>query len=498
MRRSKQMTALAVALCLSVPVQAAENSFPDVPADSWYAGAVGYCLDQGLMAGGDGLFRPEDTMTRAMAAQVLYNAAGAPAPEGAGGFPDVSGDSWYADAAQWALETGVIQGNEHGHFLGEDPVTREQFAAILWRQAGRAPASKTGDFTDREQISPFAREAVDWAADRAVVTGLPDGRFAPGEKVTRAQAAMMLMNTQEGPGTSSDVSLLALGEGTVGPSGMALGEDGLVLTDLYNRKVWKLRDGKREPLAGGDTAQDVNGQPVGGYHDGPADWCSFKTPWAVAPFLDGWAVSDPENNAIRLISGGNVRTLNCSTKEAGLPTSGGRVTFAYPTGLAADGDGNLYVSDTHRGAIRKITPDGGITTFADGLSDPMGLCWSGDTLYVAETGANRIVKIEKGRLSTVAGSGEEGSGDGGASQASFAFPQGVAADRDGTVYVADTGNGAVRRVREGEVTTLLSREEHWEQEEDMLPPASPTGLLLVGETLYVCDSFNWAVYGIGL
>ena len=281
-----------------------------------------------------------------------------------------------------------------------------------------------------------------WAASSGIVSGFPDGRFAPRENVTRAQAAVML---QRGWSRSAveGISLLALGEDPHAPCGIAQAEDGLILTDLYNRKVWTLQNGKLALLAGGDTAPDVNGQPVGGYHDGPADQSSFRTPWAAAPFLNGWAVSDAENNVIRYIASGRVQTLNCSTKEPDLPISGGRVVFTYPTGLAADGDGALYVSDTHQGAIRKITPDGNVTTFASGLSDPMGLCWSGGVLYVAETGANRIVKIENGKISLVAGSGQEGLADGPASQAAFAFPQGVAVSQDGTVYVADTDRKSV-------------------------------------------------------
>ena len=496
MNMKKQAAALALTLSLSTPAYAAGGSFPDVPPDIWYTEAVDYCLEHGLMRGADGLFRPEDTMTRAMLAQVLYSASGSPAPKGAGAFSDVPEGAWYASAAQWAFEAGVIAGGEDGCFRGDDPVTREQFAAILWRYAGAEAASGGAGFPDGDTGAAYAREAVAWAASSGIVSGFPDGRFAPRENVTRAQAAVML---QRGWSRSAveGISLLALGEDPHAPCGIAQAEDGLILTDLYNRKVWTLQNGKLALLAGGDTAPDVNGQPVGGYHDGPADQSSFRTPWAAAPFLNGWAVSDAENNVIRYIAGGRVQTLNCSTKEPDLPISGGRVVFTYPTGLAADGDGALYVSDTHQGAIRKITPDGNVTTFASGLSDPMGLCWSGGVLYVAETGANRIVKIENGKISLVAGSGQEGLADGPASQAAFAFPQGVAVSQDGTVYVADTGNGAVRRVQNGEIVTVLSQEILGGQE-SMLAPVSPTGLLLAERTLYVCDGFNRAVYVVAL
>lgn len=495
MRQKRIAAALALALCLST--QAYAGSFPDVPPDIWYAEAVDHCLDHGLMSGADGLFRPEDTMTRAMLAQVLYSASGSPAPKGAGAFSDVPAGAWYANAAQWAFETGVMIGTEAGCFQGEAPVTREQMVCVLWRYAGAEAASGGADgFTDGEAVASYAREAVAWAAASGIVSGFPDGRFAPQENVTRAQAAVMLQRSLS-RSAAKGVSLLALGERPIAPCGIAPAGDGLILTDLYDHKIWTFQNGTLELLAGGDTALDVNGQSVGGYHDGPAAQCSFQLPWAVAPFLDGWAVSDAENDAIRYISGGRVQTLNCSAKEPGLPTSGGKMVFTYPTGLAAGSDGTLYVSDTHHGAVRKIAPDGGVTTVASGLSDPMGLCWSGGALYVAETGANRIVKIENGQISLVAGSGQEGSLDGPASQATFAFPQGVAVDSDGTVYIADTGNGAVRRVQDGETVTVLSQETLQEQE-SILAPASPTGLLLVGKSLYVCDSFDRAVYVIAL
>lgn len=497
MKQKKTAAALALTVCLYTPAYAVGVSFPDVPPDIWYAEAVDYCLEHNLMSGADGLFLPDDAITRAMLAQVLYSASGSPAPKGAGAFSDVPAGVWYASAAQWAFEAGLMAGTEAGCFQGEAPVTREQIVCVLWRYAGAEASSGGVDgFTDGEAIASYAREAVAWATASGVISGLPDGRFVPRENVTRAQAAVILQRSLS-RFPAGGVSMLALGEGPIAPCGIAPAGDGLILTDLYNHKLWTFQNGTRKLLAGGDTALDVNGQPVGGYHDGPADRCSFQLPWAVAPFLDGWAVSDAESNAIRYISGGRVQTLNCSAKEPGLPTSGGNMVFTYPTGLAAGSDGALYVSDTHQGAIRKITPDGKVTTFASGLSDPMGLCWSGGALYVAETGANRIVKIENGQVSLVAGSGQEGLVDGPASQAAFAFPQGVAVDQNGTVYIADTGNGAVRRVQNGETVTVLSQETLWQQE-SILAPASPTGLLLAGESLYVCDSFNRAVYVIAL
>ena len=149
--------------------------------------------------------------------------------------------------------------------------------------------------------------------------------------------------------------------------------------------------------------------------------------------------------------------------------------------------GNLYVSDTLQGTVMRITPKGEITTLASKLAEPLGLCWADGQLYVAECGGNRILRIDKNRrVSTVAGSGAAGSADGTASQAQFCGPKGVAVDRDGTVYVADTDSGAVRRVRDGQVTTILTRDP---RDLTKLYPAAPTGLLIQGDTLYIADTF---------
>lgn len=496
MKQTKQLSALGLALCLSVPGFAAEAGFSDVRADAWYAPAVAYCRSSGLMNGtGEGTFSPERAVTRGMLAVMLHRMAGTPEAGDGGGFTDVAPDAWYAPAIRWTCAAGVMNGYGNGLFRPEEPVAREEMVTALWRYAGCA-AGGEADFPDGEEIAPYARQAVAWAVSAGVVTGFPDGRFAPRASVTRAQAAVMLQNRRQFPAVGT-VSVLALGDDPMAPNGAALSEDGLVVTDIYNHKLWCLGTGSPVLLAGGDTARDVNGQPVGGYHDGTAERCSFRMPWAAAPFLEGWAVTDTENRAIRYIAGGQVQTLNCTPGEEGLPVSDGKVSFTYPTGLAAGDDGCLYVSDTHLGVIRRIDRDGGITTYAGGLSDPMGLCWSGGALYVAETGAHRIVCIRDGQITPVAGSGEEGFADGASAQAAFAFPKGVAVGPDGTVYVADTGNGAVRCVRDGETATLFSAEKRGNAG-DILPPASPTGLLLDGSTLYVCDSFNRLVYRLTL
>ena len=250
-----------------------------------------------------------------------------------------------------------------------------------------AYAAEASSYTD---VPPGAwyEEAVTYCRESSLLQGTGNGQFSPDVKVTRAMLAAALHR-----------------------------------------------------LAGSPAAEDVYGQPVGGYHDDTLLESIFKDPWAIVPFLDGWAVSDPANQVVRFL-----RTADADGEARTQVTDLG-IQFDHPTGMAVDGEGSLYVSETFQGLIKKITPAGEMTTFASGLSEPMGLCWADGALYVAECGGNRILKVDKDRrVTTVAGSGENGYADGPAEQAAFSGPKGVAVDTDGAVYAADTDNGTVRRI----------------------------------------------------
>ena len=277
------------------------------------------------------------------------------------------------------------------------------------------------------------------------------------------------------------------------PSGIFPSSDGgIMVTDIYARVIWKVKDGQCTLVAGGGSATDPCGQPVGGYHDTALGESLFREPWAIIPFLDGWAVSDADNNAVRVLRPDRTETANAESNVLKMGDMG--VIFEHPTGLAFESTGYLYVSDTHAGAIRIISPDGKADTLIDGLNNPTGIFWAGDSLYVAETGAHRILKVTRGMASVVAGSGEEGFQDGAAVQAQFSSPQGVTVGPDGTVYVADTVNGAVRRIRNGVVDTIALQNGNDLQ----TYPVSPRGLCLVGNVLYVCDTFSHKIFMIGV
>ena len=194
------LLALILALSLSVTAYAAveDTGFSDVAADAWYADAVTYVRDNGLMSGtSDTTFTPGGTMTRGMLVTTLYRMAGSSSLENEDlGYPfaDVPGDAWYADGVYWARLAGVVGGYSEDQFGPDDPVTREQIAVILWRYAG-SPAAESGtDFADEGSISAYATQAVDWARANGIVNGVEDNRFLPQSSATRAQVATILRN----------------------------------------------------------------------------------------------------------------------------------------------------------------------------------------------------------------------------------------------------------------------------------------------------------------
>lgn len=274
------------------------------------------------------------------------------------------------------------------------------------------------------------------------------------------------------------------------PGGAAVMEDGTILvTDVYYKLLWKVKDGVSEIYAGGDTVKNIYGEPVGGYNDADRLLSFFKRPWDVESYIDGWAVSDTANHVVRLVREQTVQTLNFKTQEDLKVTDTG-VVFDRPTGLASDTEGNLYIADTGNGAVRKADPDGMLTTVVTGLEEPMGLCYKDGVLYIAETGSNRIVKVENGEMQVVAGSGEEGMKDGPALEAAFAAPRDIAVGDDGTIYVADTLNSVIRRIRDGQVDTVTPSNEA----DTGFKFVSPSGLALQGDRMYICDEFSKKVF----
>ena len=173
--------------------------FRDVDEDAWYHEAVDYALDNGLMSGvSDREFAPGSTLTRAMVAQMLYSLEGKPAA-GSADFADVAEGAWYADAISWAASEGIVSG--YGDTFGpNDPITREQLAAILYRYAQNEgyKTSQSGKGTegylDASSISSYAVKAMDWAVNAGLLSGKGNNTLAPTAGATRAEVAQIFMN----------------------------------------------------------------------------------------------------------------------------------------------------------------------------------------------------------------------------------------------------------------------------------------------------------------
>ena len=176
---------------------ASASQFADLTAGSWYYGGVRCALENGLMTGTSArTFAPDRPVTRAMLVTILWRLAGEPYGR-VSPFEDVLPGSWYAQAVSWAYDKGIVTGVTATSFQPGAPVTREQLCAILCRYAAltgknTAASASLDAFTDRAQVSAYAEASVRWALQAGLLTGVGDGRLAPRSGATRAQLAVLL------------------------------------------------------------------------------------------------------------------------------------------------------------------------------------------------------------------------------------------------------------------------------------------------------------------
>jgi sugar lactone lactonase YvrE len=247
------------------------------------------------------------------------------------------------------------------------------------------------------------------------------------------------------------------------------GRGRLFVADTYNYSIRVVnRGGGIQTIAGLAFAS--------GSADGSAASARFNLPNGVGVDPSGNVyVADSANHVIRKISAsGTVSTLaGLAGSPGGLDLNGSAARFKYPVSLAVGPDGTIYVADTDNHAIRRVSPEGAVSTFAGligtpGSADGTGssarfqtpFCLAIDTqgtLYVADTWNHIIRKVTpSGAVTTIAGrAGESGARDGERTDARFYFPEGIGVDKAGNIYVADDGNHAVRKISpDGIVTTL--------------------------------------------
>ena len=182
------------------PATDVSDIFLDVTPNAWYKDAVQYAYDNGLMTGvSDTEFAPEATTTRAMIVSILARLEGVTTAQAAG-FADVDDNDWYATAVNWAANVGVVNGYEDNTFQPNTAITREQLAAILMNYAAYKgeDVSNRADLTSyTDQPSTWAEEAMSWAVAEKLITGVTNDEMQPQGNATRAQVAAILQRFLE-------------------------------------------------------------------------------------------------------------------------------------------------------------------------------------------------------------------------------------------------------------------------------------------------------------
>ena len=333
-------------------------------------------------------------------------------------------------------------------------------------------------------------------------------KITPGGVVTTLAGVAGYYGTNDGP----------YGEAVFDyPKGVAVdGAGNVYVADSDNDAIRKVTpDGTVSTLAGSPRF-DQNGNPIGGSADGTGSGAQFDFPQGVA--VDGAGnvyVADSDNETIRKVTpNGVVTTLAGLAKTAGSADGkGDKARFNFPIGVAVDAAGNVFVADSDNDTIREVTPAGVVTTMAgmalftgnfDGtgssgrFSFPTGLAIdSAGNLYVADTDNSTLREISPAALvTTIAGVAVSfGTVDGTGSEARFDIPWAVATGPNGEVYVADTGNSAIRKITSaGLVSTLAGLKGVYGTADGTGTDARfhyPQGLAVDGATnVYVADSVN--------
>ncbi len=425
-----------------------------------------------------------------------------------------------------AYESGILRGGEAGGKLYMNPkgqITRQDALTIVSRVLG-ITSSEALTFTDSADVNDYAVAAISGLYTRGVMYGYDDNTFRPKKSITNAEAEhivrrMLLIAEMAGTTVSRYAGSGQLGykDGAVTdaqfilPVGMAIdASGGLMIADMNNNLIRRVASRKVSTYAGYVAARDAFGFSVGIMKDEYNDKALFNRPTYmrfITPKL--LAVADSGNHLIRLVSDRQTYSLTGNGKPGYKDGNGTEAKLNNPNGLAVDQNENIYIADTGNNCIRMLDKNGNLTTivgkpnqagFADGsvsealFDGPVGIAISGGRIYVADTGNNAIRLIENGLVTTIAGSGQAGYKDAKGKSAAFDMPMGIDVFRDGTLLIADRNNHVIRRMdtENGDVVTVAGNGAVGIDNGKALASSFqyPENVICSGDSIYIADTYN--------
>lgn len=372
-----------------------------------------------------------------------------------------------------------------------------------------------------ENIPIWASEYISTAVNFGIMSLDENGYFNAKENLTKEEANIIIERLAErGYLTEKDVTVYS-GSGTpslsdgilseasfFAPTGIVKNKSIIYVADTKNNALREIKNDEVSTVAGVTENRDEFNTVIGSFADGKN--AKFDAPTFLAVPKSGLLITDTNNNLIRYFANGKVSTYAGNIVGGYKDGSRGKALFNNPTGIVATNRGIVYIADTGNNVIRKIDRYDSVSTYAGVVSEdggyedgnvkearfnrPMGLALVGDVLYVADCGNQRIRKIEDGKVTTVAGGGDEYYDDsteiigdyidGKIEDARFNFPQNIVVDKANNIYVADTGNSAIRKIdKNGNVYTILGLSEY-----DKVELVSPVGLMIDENKLYITDT----------